>query len=73
MNYFGYIYDDSIGGDAISENGHHQGIAIIINKVEIVFDNHHPLGVKKEEWLLNLQFYNKLFFDQEFQITEEKF
>lgn len=68
-----YIYDDSIGGDAISENGRHQGIAIIINQVEIVFDNHHPLGVTKQEWLLNLQFYNKLFFNQEFQITEENF
>lgn len=68
-----YIYDDSIDADAISENGHHQGIVIIMNKQEIVFDNNHPEGLKKQEWLVNLQFHGKLFNNQQFVISEEKF
>ena len=40
-----YIYDESVSGDAISINGRHQGIMIIIDAVEIIFDNHHPDGI----------------------------
>ncbi|MBD2202390.1 hypothetical protein H6G33_36160 [Calothrix sp. FACHB-1219] len=68
-----YIYDDSLSGDAISLNGRHQGVAIIINEVEIIFDNHHLDGLTREQWLGNLQFYNKLYSGQQFQITEENF
>lgn len=59
--YDGYIYDDSLptGSDAISENGHHEGIAIRINGEEKVFDNHHPDGVPTEQWMNNLTFDSK--------------
>jgi hypothetical protein len=68
-----YIYDDSVPGDAISINGRHQAIAIVINEVEMVFDNHHPYGIPKEEWIENLQFYGKTHYYQQFDITEEYF
>jgi Papain fold toxin 2 len=69
-----YIYDDSIvGGDAISLNGRHIAIAIMFNEVEIVFDNHHPEGIPKDQWINNLQFYGKIHLGQQFQITEEEF
>lgn len=42
-----YIYDDSVPGDAISMNGRHEGISILINEIEMVFDNHHPNGIPK--------------------------
>ena len=58
-------------GEAISENGRHEGIAIVINASEIVFDNHHPNGIPRDEWLLNLQFHDKIFKGKQFQITEE--
>lgn len=68
-----FIYDDSVNQDAISENGRHEGIIIIINNVEVVFDNHHPKGVSKDEWMSNLQFYSKIFSGQQFLITLEEF
>ena len=67
-----YIYDDSVPGDAISENGRHEGIAILINDVEMVFDNHHPDGVPRDEWMANLQFHGKILSGQQFQVTEEE-
>jgi hypothetical protein len=42
------IYDDSVPGEAISVNGRHEGIAIVINNIEIIFDNHHPDGLNRE-------------------------
>jgi hypothetical protein len=68
-----YIYDESVSGDAISINGRHQGIMIIIDGVEMIFDNHHPDGITKNQWLANLLFYNKLYNGKQFQITEETF
>ncbi len=68
-----YIYDDSVPGDAISLNGHHQGISIVINEIEIVFDNHHSNGIPKIQWLANLQFYGKIHNNKSFQITKEIF
>ena len=67
------IYDDSVPGDAISVNGRHEGIAIVINGIETVFDNHHPEGIPKNEWISNLQFHSKILFFQQFQVTEEYF
>ncbi len=55
-----YIYDDSIPGEAVSVNGRHEGIAIVINNVEIVFDNHHPDGISKKQWMNNLVFQGKI-------------
>jgi hypothetical protein len=68
-----YIYDDSVPGEPISLNGCHQGIVIAINAVEIVFDNHHPNGVPRNEWMNNLLFYGKVHLSQDFQVTEEEF
>jgi uncharacterized protein YqgQ len=68
-----YIYDESVSGDAIYLNGRHQAIALILNEVEIIFDNHHLDGLTREEWLANLLFYNKLYYGQQFEITEENF
>ncbi|WP_026794139.1 MULTISPECIES: papain fold toxin domain-containing protein [Planktothrix] len=68
-----FLYDDSIGGDAISETGYHEGVIIIIDGVEIVFDNHHPQGIPKIEWLANFQFFGKIHLGQELIITEEDF
>jgi hypothetical protein len=42
------IYDDSVPGDAISENGRHEGIAMVINSIETIFDNHHPDGLTRD-------------------------
>ena len=46
---------------------------IIIDGVEMIFDNHHPDGITRNQWLANLLFYNKLYNGQQFQITEEPF
>ncbi|MCL1469254.1 hypothetical protein LAY57_01050 [Argonema antarcticum A004/B2] len=67
------IYDDSVPGDAISVNGRHEGITIAIDGIETVFDNHHPEGIPKNEWLANLQFHSKILFGQQFQVIEEYF
>ncbi|MBW4695129.1 MAG: hypothetical protein KME27_25545 [Lyngbya sp. HA4199-MV5] len=68
-----YIYDDSVPGSAISENGRHEGIAVTIEDTEIIFDNHHPRGTPRKTWLANLQFHNKAFRGQPFQVTETTF
>lgn len=69
-----YIYDDSVSsGEAISVNGRHEAIAIIINQVEIVFDNHHPDGLPRNEWMANLLFCSKLYYGEDFEVTEEDF
>ncbi|MBD2770596.1 hypothetical protein ICL16_00260 [Iningainema sp. BLCCT55] len=68
-----YIYDDSVPSDAISINGRHQAISIYNNEVEIIFDNHHPDGIPKTQWMANLQFHGKIYYGREFQITEEYF
>ncbi|AFY41199.1 papain fold toxin domain-containing protein [Nostoc sp. PCC 7107] len=59
-----FIYDNSHPPKAapeyvISTNGHHEGIAIKINGEEKVFDNHHPDGVPREQWMNNLTYYGK--------------
>ena len=69
---YNYIYDDSMGL-AISENGSHEGVAVVIEGVEIVFDNHHPNGISRDEWLANLQFHDQLWAGKSFEITEEEF
>jgi hypothetical protein len=66
------IWDDSVGL-RISENGRHEGIAIDMGGVEMVFDNHHPNGVPKEEWLKSLVFDAKIFEGREFIIDVDTF
>ncbi|UBF29666.1 hypothetical protein K9N68_25880 [Kovacikia minuta CCNUW1] len=68
-----YILDDSVPNEAISENGRHEAVSVVIDSQEIVFDNHHPEGLPKLQWLANLQFHNKMMLGWEFQITEEVF
>lgn len=68
-----FIFDDSIPTEAISVNGRHEGIAVTINGVEMIFDNHHPDGIPRNEWMANLLFQGKLHFNQQFQVTEEEF
>jgi hypothetical protein len=68
-----YIYDDSIRGDAISSNNYHVGIAVIIQNQETVFDNHHPDGIDRENWMANLMFPSRLYFNRSFQVTEIDF
>lgn len=67
------IYDDSVPGNAISENGRHEGIAIVINSIETIFDNYHPGGLKRDQWMTNLLFHGKIFNGLQFIVTEEDF
>jgi hypothetical protein len=41
MGWDANIYDDLLGY-AISVNGRHEGVSIIVNGLEIVYDNLHP-------------------------------
>ena len=66
-----FLYDDSVPGDAISESGYHEGICITIDGQEIAFDNHHPEGILKTEWLSNFQFFGKLHLGQELIVIAE--
>ncbi|MFB2894121.1 papain fold toxin domain-containing protein [Aerosakkonemataceae cyanobacterium BLCC-F50] len=68
-----FIFDDSNPTEAISTNGRHEGIAITINGIELIFDNHHPDGITRNEWMANLLFQGKLHFNQQFRVTEEEF
>lgn len=68
-----FLYDDSVGGDAISETGYHEAVIINIDGIEIVFDNHHPQGITKKQWLANFQFFGKIHLGQELIIIEEEF
>ena len=67
-----FIYDDTIG-IAISETGYHEGICLINEEEEIVFDYNHAEGISKELWLSNLQFFGKIHLGQSFDITEISF
>ena len=73
IGWNGNIYDDSVPGEAISVNGRHEGIAIVINNVETVFDNHHSDGLPRDEWIANLQFHDKILNNKQFQTKEEEF
>ena len=51
----------------------HEGIAIVINNIEIIFDNYHPDGLNRKQWMTNLLFHGKLFNDLQFIVIEEDF
>lgn len=58
--YDDYIIDESFSQtEAIATNGHHEGVAVIINGQEKVFDNHHPNGVPTQQWKNNLDSHSK--------------
>ncbi|MCC5638052.1 hypothetical protein LC593_19880 [Nostoc sp. CHAB 5844] len=66
------IYDDSHPPKAapdyiISDNGHHEGIAIKINGEEKVFDNLRPDGVQRQQWMNNLTYHSKIFGGPDFR------
>jgi hypothetical protein len=67
------IYDDSHppkaeeDGYIISINGHHEGIAIKINGEEKVFDNLHPDGVPRQQWMNDLTYHSKVFGQSDFR------
>ena len=66
------IYDDIIE-DVISVNGRHEGISIAIAEIETVYDNIHPNGIPRDEWIANLQFDSKVRLGNQFQVTENEF
>jgi hypothetical protein len=68
-----FIYDEAFPEEAISTNGRHQGIYVIMNGIETVFDNHHPAGISRDQWMANLLFQGLVHFGQQFQITEIEF
>lgn len=68
---YGRIYDDSID-ELIATTGHHEGIAIEIDGIEIVFDNIHHQGIPRSVWLENL--YSPILDEgRDFQIEETIF
>ena len=72
MGWDANIYDDLLGY-AISVNGRHEGVSIIVNGLEIVYDNLRPNGLPRGQWLDNLKFDGKLYLGRQFEITEQYF
>lgn len=72
MGWDANIYDDLLGY-AISVNGRHEGVSIIVNGLEMVYDNLHPNGLPRGQWLDNLKFDGKLYLGKQFEITEHYF
>lgn len=68
---YGNIYHDGLKKN-ISTNGHHQGIAVIINNQELIFDNLHPQGINRQEWLNNF-YCIAMDLGSDFNITEIQF
>ena len=65
------IYSDRLQQN-ISVNGRHTAIALIINGQERIFDNIHPQGISRLEWVNS--FYSPIQdLGQSFQITEIEF
>lgn len=68
---YGYIYHDRLG-ENIATNGRHEGILVVIDGQQLVFDNIEREGVTQEVWLQNL--YSPILdIGIDFQITEENF
>lgn len=47
------IYHDRLQ-ENISTNGRHEAIAVQINGQELIFDNIHPTGISRVDWINNL-------------------
>lgn len=45
----------------------HYGVANLIDKQELIFDNLHPQGVRKETWKRHLTVHSKEYFGKEFE------
>ncbi|NJP09990.1 MAG: hypothetical protein HC866_11345 [Leptolyngbyaceae cyanobacterium RU_5_1] len=68
---YGRVYDDSVG-ELIATTGHHEGIAVVVDGQEIVFDNVHPEGITRSAWMQNLHS-PLLDIGGTFQVTEIEF
>lgn len=69
--YMGIIYH-LVVQEQIALNGHHEGIVVVIDGQELVFDNIDHEGVPKEVWLQNL--YSPIMdMGEKFQIVETDF
>ncbi len=56
----------------ISTNGRHEAIAVEIDGQELIFDNIHPVGISRVEWISNL--YSPIQdLGADFEITETEF
>ncbi len=65
------IYCDRLQQN-ISINGRHTAIAVMIGDRELIFDNIHPQGISRVEWIDS--FYSPIQdLGQDFQITETEF
>lgn len=68
---FSNIYHEVLQ-ENISVNGRHEAIAVNINSEELIFDNAHPQGISRYEWLNNL-YLPGMDIGINFQITEFNF
>ena len=68
---YGNIYHDKLQRN-IATNGRHQGVAIKLNGVELIFDNLHPQGITRQEWLKNF-YCIAIDLGSGFEITEIEF
>ena len=57
--YDDYVIDEISQTQAIATNGHHEGVAVIVNGQKKVFDNHHHNGVPTQQWKNNLDLHSK--------------
>ncbi|MGK7874478.1 MAG: papain fold toxin domain-containing protein [Xenococcaceae cyanobacterium] len=57
---------------AISTNGWHQAIVVEIDDLELIFDNIHPTGISRVDWIKN-RYCPIQDLGADFQITETEF
>ncbi len=62
------IYHEALQRN-ISTNGYHEAIALVIAGQELIFDNIHPEGISRVDWMKNL-YCPAQDFGGDFQITE---
>lgn len=65
------IYHE-ISQQNISTNGRHEAIAVEIEGEELIFDNLHPQGVTRAQWLQNF-YCAAMDMGEAFQVTETEF
>jgi Papain fold toxin 2 len=58
--------------ESISTNGKHEAIAVVIEREELIFDNLHPQGVIRAQWIQNF-YCAMLDLGEAFQVTESEF
>jgi|AGSF01.1.fsa_nt_gi hypothetical protein len=68
---YGNIYHDKLQRN-IATNGRHQGVAVELNGLELVFDNLHTQGISRQEWLNNF-YCIAIDLGSGFEITEIEF